>query len=492
MRFCAHILAVFFLASSAALAEEAAPVPGNATERPQKRPAESAAAESRSINVDMKVIYGRYNSMLSTISLSQEQENFVYLLTSYFKRSNDFGRNDRVYENSSYYENKLGFTGSLQVTDRWKASVETGVDSDSRGMFDNPVYSREEKEKVSLSLKNVIKLSHSFEAFVTAGGGQYVHRLRQSGDDDDDDGDSRLYQANAEVGGEYIWSHANRIRFNSFFCNYFYSDERVGDDRFVNSEIIDDFYLTRNIGVSVGLNLDVNRDDDALVSPIVSLLLKDFQFATIVLAYRYDMVPFRPEIFYLTQKYIMPTYDLPPSRVHRGDVRFEFRLNSVMSLKSVFSVERHGDYYNYYTVTHGNLLSARSTEATLYHSRLDWNILLFDRMFEWVLSYEYSRFDADEYITYRPVHVLGSTFRLGGDVWKAVWGNRLNSQMHTDPENDSPIGAAVIGEFSLQRKMLESFYAYIKIDNLYNRGYYLRDGYPEQGLSVLGGIRILF
>jgi hypothetical protein len=125
MRFCAHILAVLFLASSAVLAEEAAPVPGNATERQQRRQAESAAAESRSINVDMKVIYGRYNSMLSTISLSQEQENFVYLLTSYFKRSNDFGRNDRVYENSSYYGNKLGFTGSLQVTDRWKASVET-------------------------------------------------------------------------------------------------------------------------------------------------------------------------------------------------------------------------------------------------------------------------------------------------------------------------------------------------------------------------------
>ncbi|RPI97397.1 MAG: hypothetical protein EHM32_01595 [Spirochaetales bacterium] len=46
---------------------------------------------SRNVNIDMQVVYGQYNNMLSTINLSHEQENSVYLLSSYFKRSNDFG-----------------------------------------------------------------------------------------------------------------------------------------------------------------------------------------------------------------------------------------------------------------------------------------------------------------------------------------------------------------------------------------------------------------
>ena len=114
---------------------------------PEKKVSDRKMDLSKNINIDMRVLYGQYNNMLSTINLSQEQDDFVYLLSANFKRSNDFGYNNVTYENSSYYENKLGFTGNLQLTDKWRAILETEVNGDSRGMFDNTVYSREEKEK---------------------------------------------------------------------------------------------------------------------------------------------------------------------------------------------------------------------------------------------------------------------------------------------------------------------------------------------------------
>ena len=39
--------------------------------------------------------------------------------------------------------------------------------------------------------------------------------------------------------------------------------------------------------------------------------------------------------------------------------------------------------------------------------------------------------------------------------------------------------------------MLEGFYAYFRIENLYNTRYTLREAYPEPGVTFLGGLRIL-
>jgi hypothetical protein len=193
------------------------------------------------MNIDMKVIYGQYNSMLSAISLSQEQENFVYLLSSSFRRSNDFGYNGEIYENSSYYQNNLGFTGNLQVSDRYRFGFDAEVNGESRGMFDNPVYSREEQEKASFRSRTRSALP-SFEGFCNIGGAQYVHRLRPIGAVED--GNSRLNQANVEAGGEYIWSPANRVRFNSnYFTAISTSIRRSETTGLVDSEIIDDFYI---------------------------------------------------------------------------------------------------------------------------------------------------------------------------------------------------------------------------------------------------------
>ncbi|HXK66395.1 MAG TPA: hypothetical protein PK348_09020 [Spirochaetota bacterium] len=49
----------------------------------------------------------------------------------------------------------------------------------------------------------------------------------------------------------------------------------------------------------------------------------------------------------------------------------------------------------------------------------------------------------------------------------------------------------MVGYLDLQRKMLEGFFAYFRVENLYNNRYYLRENYPESGIKGLFGIRIL-
>lgn len=444
---------------------------------------------SRSLNVDMQVVYGQYNNMLSTINLSHEQESSVYLLSSYFKRSNDFGYNGSLYANSSFNENRIGYTGNFNPTDSWKSILEADVNNDSRGMFDNAVYSREEKDKARISIKNISKLSSSFEGYFTVGGAEYRHRL--NGIIPDDSERSTLNHMTAEVGGEYIWSASNRVRGGMLGGYYIYQGD-IPSDRYFSGEIIDDFNLTPNLGLSFGVNVDLNRDYRPLAFPIVGVTLKGFRYTTLSLLYRCDLAPFRPEEFYLEQKYIMPTYDLPPGRVHHGDARLEVRINDSVNVKAGVVVENNNNFYNYYTVDPSkNVLSAETIEATTCASHFDSSFSLFEKALEISLRYEYNYFVASENITYRPRQNFGSAVRYNGKLWRFEWANKLTGKVYTDPERDEELSGAVIGTLGLQRRMLESFYAYIRVENLYNARYNLRDGYPEPGITLLGGLRIL-
>ncbi|HSV95422.1 MAG TPA: hypothetical protein VLM75_00660 [Spirochaetota bacterium] len=443
---------------------------------------------SRNVNIDMQVVYGQYNNMLSTINLSHEQENSVYLLSSYFKRSNDFGYNGSLFENSSFNENRIGYTGNFNPTDSLKSILEAEVNNDSRGMFDNPTYSREEKDKARMSIKNIAKLTSSFEGYITVGGAEYRHRLNAIAADGSER--SRLNHVTTEIGGEYIWSASNRIRGNVLGGHYFYQGD-IPSDRYFSGELIDDFNITPNIGLSFGVNVDVNRDEKPLAFPVVGVTLKGFQYTTFSLLYRCDLIPFRPEEFYLEQKYIMPTYDLPPGRVHHGDARLEVRVNDIVSIKAGVVVENNNNFYNYYTVTPGDVLSAETIEATTCASHVDSRFLLFEEVLEISLRYEYNYFIASEHITYRPRQNFGSAVKYNGKIWRFEWSNKLAGKVYADPDGDGEISGAVIGVLGLQRRMLESFYAYVRVENLYNARYNLREGYPEPGITFLGGLRIL-
>jgi len=444
--------------------------------------------ETENINVDMQVVYGRqYNNILSTMNLSHEKEDFVYLLSSSFKRSHDFGYNKRVFENTSFYENNLGFTGSANVTENWKIIPDVEIDNNSRGMFDNDLYSREEMDKAKLTIKNIFKFTSSFEGYLTAGGASYVHRLRSRDDDDDR---SKVNYVSLETGGELIWSASNRIRFIGSMTQNDYSPHTYERDRFWNSELIDDFNITRNFGVSVGGNCDYNNDDGWLLSPIVAFSLKGYKYISVVCLYRYDLVPFKPEEFYLTRKFINPAYDLPPARVHHGEFKADLRLNSIIKIRGSFTATKNNNFYNY-TVVEGNVLGAETIPVKSYITRGDANVVLYKTILVFIFSYEYSYYDTESTVTYRPEQSFSNAIKFNGESWKIEWSNKYIDQVYADTDRERRLSEVLIGYFDIQRKMLDSFYAYVRIENLYNNEYYFRDGYPEPGIIVLGGLRII-
>jgi len=55
---------------------------------------------------------------------------------------------------------------------------------------------------------------------------------------------------------------------------------------------------------------------------------------------------------------------------------------------------------------------------------------------------------------------------------------------------DVTMRPALIGSLHLQVKVYESFYLYGKIDNIYNGKFSTVYGYPEQGRTIIGGLRI--
>jgi hypothetical protein len=445
-------------------------------------------SESENINVDMQVLYGHYSNMLSTINLSQEKEDFVYLLSSYFKRSNDFGYNEKKFENTSFYVNNVGFTSNINLKDNWKIIPEAEINNDSRGMFDNNIYRREEMDRIELFIKNIIKFTTSFEGYMTIGGASYVHRLRAF--DQANEVQSRFNQINLEGGGELIWSASNRVRLTGSFTQYDYSPHEFERDRFWESEIVDDFNITRNFGVSFGLNFDYNQGEDWLLFPIVAISFKGYKYFSMVCLYRYDLVPFRPENFFLKQKYINPTYDLPPAKVHHGELKADFRLNKIFVLKGSLLAEKNDNFYNYYSVA-GNVLSAETVEVKSCITRGDANLILFKTVLVLMFSYEYSYFDADRNITYHPEQTFSNSIKYNGAKWKIEWSNKFLDKVYIDPEGEKKLDDVFIGYFDIQRKVLDSFYAYFRIENLYNSKYSLRDGYPEPGIIVFGGLRIL-
>jgi hypothetical protein len=495
------VLIVFCLYSVSIVAQTDVPVKPDQPQQtnPQTKP---DTTPSRSLNIDMQLAYGQYNNMLSTISLSQESDNFVYLLNSNYKRSNDFGYKKDIYFNTSYQENKIGFTGTVNMAEDWKTLFEGSVDGGSYGMFENPTYVREEKERYSILMKNTIR-SSSVEWYLTANYSGYTHRLvaRQTSDNEK----SSLNKMSGELGGEYIMSASNRIRWNILSSMYRYGNNDVDSDLSARGQIVDDFKVTQVFGLSLGANSAWDKDSGALYkSDVHSLFNKPIPlpsgtggitytgektfFASVM--YKYDLEPFRPENLFFDQKYVYPEYSLKPSRTHTVEGKADVKISDIFSIKtnSVYKLSRR--YYNYYADSN-NVLRAHAVEARSISSKVDMSIKIADSGFLFETGYEYSHFIADETVTYRPSNIVNETIRYNGDTWKIEWGNKYISKTYVDPQKNRSLAPAVIGLFGVQMQMVKGFYSYLRVENLYNNRYNLREGYPEPGLAVLGGIRIL-
>jgi hypothetical protein len=469
-----------------------------------------SASAVRPVNIDMSIVYGQYNTMFSTINLAQDAQDFVYLLSSSFKRSNDYGYDNTTFENSSYLENKIGFTGNLNVTQSMKTILDVGVDFASHGMFANPDFSREEKDRIDIGLKNIHKMTPQLELYYVLGWANYSHQLiagRDSGSVR-----TRLSKYSGELGWEYIWSAANRIRGKSYYTMYGYTTGESDYD-FVKGELIDDFNITSFLALSIGLNFAWHRDFGFLGSedytgktlpsgyqvpfaPIAGFAIRGEKVIGLVAEYRYDLTPFKPEEYYFASKYIYPVYGLPPSRSHRGDCRIDIRPADPVNFKLNGTIASYDQYHNYAPVAiSGNeesaLIAARTTEAVLGDFSAEASVSMLDQTVSLSAGYEYHFTDSGENITYRPESEMLLTLRYTGTQFNAAWENSYKGRVYVDPESDRTLDPALVGSLELQYKAAGNLYANLRIENVYNSRYFMREGYQESGLAGLFGLRIL-
>jgi hypothetical protein len=489
------VVTAFFLSTPVSAQENVLiPVPASTdeTRKEDKTP-------TRNTNIDMQLAYGQYNNIYSTINLSQESDRFVYLLNSNFKRSNDFGYKTETYANTSYQENKIGFTGNLSVADGWKSLFEGSVDGGSYGMYENPTYIREEKERYSLLAKNTIR-SSSVEWFTMVNYSGYTHRL--SGRNNDDSEKSTLNKMSAELGGEYIMSSSNRIRCDVVSSWYRYNDEKSPDDVSVRANIYDDFKITSSLGLNVGLNTAWDRDGGNLglavkdgykkspIAPTGGVVFSGDNAVSASVFYRYDLEPFRPENLFFEHKYVLPEYSFNPSRSHIVEAKADIKGGEYLTLK-LSSVYNKSDCFYNYAANINNVLVAHEIKASTLSSKGDISLKVSTSGLVLESGYENFKSWADEKVTYRPVHVINGTIKYNGDVLKLEWSNKFISKTFVDTQSSKTLSHAVIGMMGAQYQIVRGLYSYLRIENLYNNRYSLREGYPEPGVVFLGGIRIL-
>ena len=456
---------------------------------------------THSVNIDTRVAYGNYNTVLAAFSIIQDHDLFTYQLNSDLRRSNDFG-----YKNSSYYEGEIGFTGKADLTESWKLLPEIQVKNESHGMYSNTFYNREEKDRLIFNLRNEYKPESSRWDF-NVGTAHYVHRLNEIGTTDPDVITSSFYKLYEEVDWEYIWSGSNRFGFRHNLSGYNYSRSANADSDFhMDNEVFANFKVTEYVKVEGGIICDWDRSLESMggffPSGRINASLVGLRSASFEVEYAYDLLGFRPEDFYFEKKYIKPTYDLPPERVHSLDIKGEYVMNFTgegdLRLKKIRIggagiLEKNRDFYNYYPLPE-NVLSATTLDVTTVGGRAETHFenLIYKQKFDLDFFYEYRYYHAEKKVTYRPANTAGIRLTYSGERWGIEWENRFQDKLYIDPESHRTLHGAIIGYAGIQYRIIDSFYLYGRADNIYNSGYSLRDQYPEPGQIFMAGLRILF
>ncbi len=449
-------------------------------------------------NIDALALYGQYNRLLWQGSLTQSFDVFTYQLNSNFSRSNDFG-----YRNSSYFDNEIGFTGEADVTGKWKMTPEVEVRNESHGMFGNPFYSREEKDKVVLDIKNEFT-TMPMKWDLNLGGVFFTHRL-----DDTQLGSialmkpyhsSDFYNFNAEFGWQYIWSASNKLSFNSKLSNYYYKSP-YDYDIWVANEFIWNFNISEYFKFGLGPQYTYNRDRGHFASGRIEAATMKVKYFSAGASYVYELIPFTPEKFYFDQRFVLPDYSLLPGKGHHVELNIGFDVSyssesafylKMLKIRAMGSFITNDRFYVYYSLPN-LVLSTHMMNVEQARARCEAAIgfAVYSAYLELAGKYEYTYSYASDYVTYQPDHVGSGSLRL--DVWRieVEFTTGYRSVVQASPFYRMELEPALLGSLSLQVQVLESFYLFGRIDNIYNSKYSNVFFYPEQGRSIIGGLRII-
>ncbi|MBN1495736.1 MAG: hypothetical protein JXA07_03145 [Spirochaetes bacterium] len=458
----------------------------------------AGAPGPRNYTIDVIALYGLYNRIFWSGNLTQSFDVFTYQLKSDFKRSGDFG-----YKNSSYYENVIGFTGEADATPKWKITPVVEINNESYGMFRNPFYSREGKDRVSLKLKSEYQPMPT-RWTVSLGGVYFNHRFESYLFPDPvairPYHASDLYKVNAEVGWQYIWSASNSLSFGSKFVRYFYSTGADYDISTAN-ELVWNFNISEFLKFGLGPLYTYNRDGGHFVSGRINVAAMNIKYFSADASYLYELIPFIPEDLYSGRRYVRPDYGLYPGRGHHADLNlgidytrssedhFYLKKIRVRASGSFITNDRHYAFFSLpdHVQTH-HQMKVRQVRA---RGEVAIGIAIYSSSLEVGGRYEFNRFFASDYVTYQPEHQAGGYLKLGVWRFEAEFSTSYRHRVRVSPFIDVTMGPAHTGSLSLQFRVLESFFLYGRVDNLYNIRYSSVPGYPEQGRTIIGGLRIL-
>jgi len=447
--------------------------------------------KKQNINIDSRLMYGQNNNILSSFSLTQSYDTFIYQLNGTFKRSNDFGE-----KNSSFLESEIEFAAEKEITEFFKIMPEVEVNNESHGMFSNSKYGREEQDRVIFKIKSEYKptpTKWNFDVVV----GQYVHRLIKTGGNGVEKHDFEKNQLNFDW--ENIMSGSNRFKYNIFIDQYFYGSGNEQNDTHVENEIAAGVKITKYIKILLAAGGGWNRDIGLFYTGKSSVSTVSLKKVNLELNYAYDTVPFEPEIYYFGKKYVLPNFNLLPGKKHNINLKGEFNLKDdkesffqKIVLKGVGEFERDKNRYNFYT-TSDDVLSSDSMLVTLYSFKTEivtTNKLAFGK-FETAIGYNYKYFDSLKNVTYEPSQIFKIGMKYVSKTWELKWENKYSGEINISPESEDKLDHTFLGALSFQKQLYESFYFHFKIDNLYDDSYSLQLGYPEPGVTILTGLRII-
>lgn len=458
---------------------------------------------SSSINFDGRMLAGLNGDSMYTVLMTQGLPNFAYQLNSSVIYTNDFGN----YDNSSFISNDTVFNGSIGMTDYWKLIPEFELSNSTYGMFDNPYYSRENKDRLKFRLKNEYKPTPA-RWDLDLNFSRYDHKL----DNIDSTGsavevDDTFYSSRGVLGMDYVWSASNKFGFRIESMQNDYP-EKYKDDKFVSGELPFSFEVTEFVMLNLSPVVSWHNDgtDYAYFKGNVSTI--NIRHITIEFLYEHKLVPYDPAEEIYQKKYISIPYDLPSATVNHTEFNFEYLLNfesgeqstaGVENLKFRFKsiYESSNNFYNY-TPLSENIITLTPIEASFTNLKgeLAASLYIASHKFDIESSYDYYNYrarkdDNDIRITYRPENIFSINIAYSGPLIEVTWENSLNDDVYINPGTSQKLDSYILGNLDFNIKLYKTFYLYSRINNLYNQEYYLRDGYPEPGIQFFTGLRII-
>jgi hypothetical protein len=464
------------------------PLPG------EEPAADEGKKEPTGLNISAAFLYGMYETLDTGISLAGDTENFSYQVDSRLFRSGDYD-----YPNSSFMTGEAGFAGLILAGSGWVISPGVRVEVNRNGLFDNTAYSDEESARVNMDLSAEYRKSpSSLELNLKAGYGS--HGLAEVG------GNTSLrhwmVNLSPSVIWQYVWSSANKVTLESDLLYRHFSDIPSGYDLNWRTRLRGTFKLFEYLILSLGPTLSTGRDELFFVGGDIRFSTSGLEVFTAETGYGYRLDIPDPVMFYGEEQYVLPEHDLPDSRRHHAWLTLDFdiplkgespwRFNRVdLGIETGF--EDSTGYLALYTASDVDMISREMIPAMMLtlSPYVNLEVLMGGASLTLKLLYTYTRIWSERHIPYRPEHEGTAGLLFSSKYINVTWDNTLQYGVHTEPGSSDERPLTVRGDLEIHVPVAGGLGLTLRAWNLYNSPLVFREGYPEPGFRVTGGLKVV-